>query len=67
MPLRVLGYVLGKWSAEVKQADEPDVVITINRPDRTVLPAETPGMTLPQQMEWVLEGRTLRFAHFAAD
>jgi len=64
-PLRVLG----GWSAQVKLPDQTDVIITINRPDQEILPRKPgePHIAKPLRVPWVLEGKTLRFAHFASD
>ena len=64
-PLRVLGGP----SAQVKNPEEADVVITINRPDQEVFPKEldNPYVAKPLRVPWVLESTTLRFAHFAPD
>lgn len=64
-PLRVLGGP----SAEVKNPEEADVVITIRRPDQDLKPKDAPGvgLVLPQRVPWTLQGKTLKFAHFPAD
>ena len=64
-PLRVLGGP----SAEVKNPADADVVITIKRPDQDLKPKDAPGvgLVLPQRVPWILQGKTLKFAHFSAD
>lgn len=64
-PLRVLGGP----SAHAKMAEQTDVVITITRPDQEVIPKDMtkPGIAKPLRVPWVLESKTLRFAHFASD
>lgn len=64
-PLRVLGGP----SAHAKTAEQADVVITITRPDQEVIPKDLdkPHIAKPLRVPWVLESRTLRFAHFAPD
>ncbi len=64
-PLRVLGGP----SAQVKNPDEADVVITIKRPDQEIFSKESGllGIAKPLRVPWILEGKTLRFAHFASD
>ena len=64
-PLRVLGGP----SAEVKNPEEADVVVTIKRPDQEIFSKESgkPYFAKPLRVPWVLESKTLRFAHFASD
>ena len=66
-PLRVLGGP----SAQVKNPDQMDVVMTISRPDQEILPRKpgepNPSIAKPLRVPWVLESKTLRFAHFAPD
>jgi hypothetical protein len=64
-PLRVLGGP----SAQVKNPEEADVVITITRPDQEIFAKESkkPEIAKPLCVPWVLESTTLRFAHFADD
>jgi hypothetical protein len=61
--------VLGRSSAQGKIPEQVDVVMTINRPDQAVLPRKPgeAGIAKPLRVPWVLEGKTLRFAHFAPD
>ena len=63
-PLRVLGGP----SAEVKNPEEADVVVTIKRPDQEIFSKESgkPYFAKPLRVPWVLESKTLRFAHFAS-
>lgn len=64
-PLRILGGP----SAQAKTVEQADVVISIKRPDQEILltkPGE-PNIAKPLRVPWVLESKTLRFAHFAPD
>lgn len=64
-PLRILGGP----SAQAKTVEQADVVISIMRPDQEILPTK-PGeanIAKPLRVPWVLESKTLRFAHFAPD
>lgn len=62
-------HILGRASAQVKIPEQVDVVMTINRPDQEILPRKIaePNIAKPLRVPWVLESKTLRFAHFAPD
>ena len=64
-PLRVLGGP----SAQVKNPADADVVITIKRPDQESFSKESGllGVAKPLRVPWVLESKTLRFAHLASN
>ena len=49
--------------------EEKDVIITIQRPDQELLPenSEKRPIAKPGRVPWIIEGKTLRFAHFAPD
>ena len=48
---------------------EKDVIITIQRPDQELLRenSEKRPVAKPARVPWIIEGKTLRFAHFASD
>ena len=64
-PLRILEGP----SAQAKTVEQADVVISIMRPDQEILPTKPgePNIAKPLRVPWVLESKTLRFAHFAPD